>query len=180
MIEKPILRGAGMTLRPLGVEHAAALFAGFEDPESKRLTGTSQEFTLEQCEAFYRRIPDDGSRVDYGIFEDTKPAHLCGEVVINEIDWDAQTGHFRVAISNPEDRNRGLGSRAIRILFAHAFQVLGLKRIDLEVYAFNPRGIHVYESLGFVRTGLQKAELEWDGETTDLIEMQLTAAAFTS
>ncbi len=178
MSAKPELSGDGLTLRPLGLEHAAAIFAGFDDPESKRLTGTTQDITLEQCEAFYRRVPNDASRVDYGIFEDANPERLCGELVINEIDWQAHTGHFRIAISNPSDRDRGLGQRAIRILFTHAFDQMGLQRIDLEVYAFNPRAIHVYESLGFARTGLQKAALEWEGETTDLIEMQLTAEAY--
>jgi RimJ/RimL family protein N-acetyltransferase len=179
MIDKPVLRGDGMTLRPMGLEHAQVMFESLTDPESMRLTGTSQEFTIEQCEAFYTRIPDDPSRLDYGIYEDSNPDRVCGEVVINGIDWEARTSNFRVAIHWPADRNRGLGRRAIRLLFQHAFEVVGLKRIDLEVYTFNPRAIHVYESLGFVRTGLQKAALEWEGETTDAIEMQLTADTFT-
>ena len=38
-------------------------------------------------------------------------------------------------------------------MLRHGFEILRMHRIELGVYAFNPRAIHVYEKLGFKREG---------------------------
>ena len=48
MLDKPVLRGQNVMLRPITAEHAEAMFAGLSDGEAMRLTGTQEAFTLEQ------------------------------------------------------------------------------------------------------------------------------------
>jgi len=44
---------------------------------------------------------------------------------------------------------KGYGSRRTRTLLQYAFEEAGLHRIELQVFAFNPRAIRVYEKVGF-------------------------------
>ena len=62
----------------------------------------------------------------------------------------------------------GLGTEATRLVVDHGFRVLGLHRITLEVYDFNPRARHVYEKVGFVHEGTGREALLFDGEWVDV------------
>ena len=55
----------------------------------------------------------------------------------------------------------------------YGFRELGLHRISLGVYDFNPRAIHVYEKMGFKREGIMRDALYWDGEYVDEIMMSV-------
>jgi RimJ/RimL family protein N-acetyltransferase len=45
--------------------------------------------------------------------------------------------------------------------------VVGIHRIELEVYDFNPRARHVYEKIGFIHEGTKRDALLWDGAWVD-------------
>jgi RimJ/RimL family protein N-acetyltransferase len=45
--------------------------------------------------------------------------------------------------------------------------VVGVYRVELEVFDFNPRARHVYEKVGFVHEGTKRDALRRDGEWTD-------------
>ena len=138
MRDKPILKSKHITLRPITEEDAEAMFAGLSDAESQRLTGTQQDFTLAQVQAFCARVADADDRLDYAITVSSDPRYL-GEVVLNEIDWTNKSAHFRIALSGAENRGKGYGTEATRLILEHAFATLGLHRIALEVFDFNPR-----------------------------------------
>ena len=72
--------------------------------------------------------------------------------------------------------NRGIGTEATRLVVDHVFGAIDdppVNRLELEVYAFNPRAITVYERIGFVREGVRRAALRWDGEFVDAITMSI-------
>ena len=53
----------------------------------------------------------------------------------------------------------------------HAFEVGGVHRVELEVYASNPRARAVYERAGFVVEGVRRDALLFDGAYVDAIVM---------
>ncbi|MNP53465.1 Spermidine N(1)-acetyltransferase [compost metagenome] len=55
----------------------------------------------------------------------------------------------------------------------HAFEKLNLHRVELGVFAFNKRAIHVYEKLGFNREGVQRDLLFLNQEYHDSILMSM-------
>jgi RimJ/RimL family protein N-acetyltransferase len=57
----------------------------------------------------------------------------------------------------------------------HAFDVVGVHRVELEVYTFNPRARHVYEKIGFVHEGTKREALYWDGQWIDAHTMAVLA-----
>jgi RimJ/RimL family protein N-acetyltransferase len=148
--ELPVLTGRRVRLEPMGAQHADALVAGINDPESSRLTGTHATFTPEQIREWAATRPEHHDRADWVIVR-REDERVIGELVLNQFDPDNAAANVRIAITDPAARGRGLGTEAIVMMLPHAFEVAGLHRISLGVHAFNPRAIRAYEKCGFVR-----------------------------
>ncbi|PKO19251.1 MAG: GNAT family N-acetyltransferase [Chloroflexi bacterium HGW-Chloroflexi-10] len=177
MLEKPNLYGKAVVLRPITVEDAPAVFAALADKETMRLTGTQQDFTYDQVEDFCEKISQADDRLDYAITLPEAPAYI-GEVVINGIDWENRSANFRIAMGGQQYFGKGYGTEAARLILNYAFQTLGLHRVELEVYDFNPRAQHVYEKIGFVREGVRRDVLLREGEYHSAIQMSLLEAEY--
>lgn len=163
---KPILKGELVELRPVEEADAAGMLA--TDPETFRLTGTHAyaQFTLESLKNWYATRAEHDDRLDLSIIERTS-RKWAGEVVLNELDASNESCGFRIALQGPRFYGGGLGSEATRLVVDYAFNVVGVHRIELEVYDFNPRARHVYEKVGFVHEGTKRDALRWDGEWID-------------
>lgn len=169
--DKPTIIGDRVILRPVTGDDAEAFFSSLDDEETIRLTGTHASFTFEQIEAWTASRADAPDRLDLSIIDKESGAWV-GELAILDWDKDNHSCGFRIAIG-PEGRNRGLGSEATRLIVDYVFEHLPINRIGLEVFAFNPRAIHVYERAGFTREGVHRAALYWDGEYHDSILMSI-------
>lgn len=173
MLEKPVLEGRLITLRPLTEKDADVMFAAADNAEVNRLTGTTQTATLEQYRTHYARLLAAQDRVDYAIIPNEKPEKVVGEVVLNAIDEQNRSANFRIMLLNESYFGKGYGSEATRLMVKHGFERLELHRIDLEVYDFNPRAARVYEKAGFVREGVKRDVLFWDGAFHSAIVMSI-------
>jgi RimJ/RimL family protein N-acetyltransferase len=170
---KPTLEGSLVVLRPVAAADAAGLLA--IDPETERLTGSHRAagfFTLENVESWYATRASHADRLDLSIIERSS-GQWAGEVVLNELDVQNESCGFRIALQGPRFYGRGLGTEAARLIIGYAFGAVGVHRIGLEVYDFNPRARHVYEKLGFVPEGTMRDALRWDGQWVDCHVMGL-------
>ncbi|MBB3089864.1 RimJ/RimL family protein N-acetyltransferase [Nocardioides albus] len=179
--EKPTLVGSAVVLRPFldgDVDTMARILA---DPEVLRLTGSVHGDTEaaatdaasavpdEQLREWYATRDDQPDRLDLAIV-DQKTSMLVGEAAINEVDTSNRSANFRILIG-PEGRNRGLGTEATRLIVDYCFRTTALNRIELCVYAFNPRAQRTYEKAGFSVEGVQREALRYDGGYVDAIVM---------
>lgn len=169
---KPTLTGERVVLRPVTVDDVPGLAAMLADPDGRRLTGTHATFTGEQLRTWYATRAGQADRLDLAVV-DRESGRYAGEVVLNDLDGDNLCCGFRISLG-PAARGRGLGTEATRLVVGYAFG-LGLHRVELEVYAFNPRALAVYEKAGFVREGVRRDALRWDGEWVDAIMMAVLA-----
>ena len=172
--DKPTLSGELVTLRPVGPEDVAGLVELLHDPESMRLTGSRAEFSLEVAERWYATRGEHDDRLDLAILE-LEGGGYVGEVVLNELDPVNRSCGFRICLVGPRAFGRGFGTEATRLILDHAFDVVGLNRVELEVYDFNPRARHVYEKVGFVHEGTKRQALHWDGQWVDAHLMAMLA-----
>lgn len=170
-LAKPTLRGARVTLRPVREGDAAGLFKMVQDPESNRLTGTQRSFTFEEVTAWYGRVGGEADRIDCAVTLNEDGAYI-GEAVLNEIDETNRGANFRISLKRAF-WGQGYGSEAARLLLGYGFGALGLHRIGLEVFAFNPRAVRAYEKLGFKLEGRLREVLHWDGRYHDALVMSL-------
>lgn len=171
---RPTLNGRRVDLRPIAEADAADMHASLFDAETMRLTGTRQSYALEDVRAHCAGLEARHDRVDLAIC-DARDGRWLGEVVLMDIDDLDRTAGFRIALAAERLTGRGYGREAARLLLAWAFDVLGLHRVALEVYAFNPRAIHVYETLGFRHEGRLREVLLQDGQRHDALVMGMLA-----
>ncbi len=177
-LPQPLLVDDNLMLRQLGLQDADSMLFGLDDEQALKLTGTQRRFTPDQVRAHCARVAGDPDRIDYAITLGGNAA--VGEVVLNSLDRQNRLMWFRVAIWRDDTREKGLGTRAARLVLDHAFDTLGLNRIELEVYAFNTRAKHVYEKLGFRVEGRRREAMWWGNEAVDAIGMGLLAADYMS
>lgn len=161
-----------LRLDPHGPQHLAGLWAALANEESTRLTGTHATFTRDGVRSYLAGLAGRHDRADWAIIRTEDEAYL-GEVVLNELDADNESMNLRIALDG--EFGRGYGTEATRAVIAHGLDVIGLHRISLEVYAFNPRAQRVYEKCGFVREGIARDALLWDGQRVDAIMMSILA-----
>ena len=150
----------GYLIRPSRLEDAEdyyhSLFSPL-DPEAARLTGSPYHFPKETVLSFFKRCIADETRHDFLILDPS--GCIIGESVINEYDPQTNSANYRIFLSGSHNRDRGIGTWAVRTACAFAFEEINLTRLTLSVYDFNPRAIHVYEKCGFESIGREDNEL---------------------
>ncbi|MEH1014528.1 GNAT family protein [Micromonospora sp. CPCC 206060] len=172
---KPTLVGDRVVLRPFIDADLPAFVAVLADPEVRRLTGSAggEEFDAERCRRWYSTRNAQTDRLDLAVV-DRATGECVGEVVLNEYDPANASCSFRTLLA-ANGRDRGLGTEAVRLIVGHGFAQLGLHRISLEVYAFNPRARRVYEKVGFVAEGILREALRDGDSWVDATVMSILA-----
>lgn len=153
---------------------AEFMWADAHDDEITFFTGSHGEFTRDRIDQWCATRPDQGDRLDLAVV-DAESGGWMGEVVIN--DWDAENRScgFRIALS-ADARDHGIGTEATQLIVDYVFTTIDdpqVNRISLEVYDFNPRGLAVYEKVGFLPEGVLRDALYWKGEFHDAIVMSV-------
>ena len=176
-MDKPTLHGDGIDLLPIRGEDARTMFEAGFDRELNRQTGIHKRHSLSAVQAHCRRVGAAVDRYDFGIWV---RGALVGEVVLSDVSPENRSAALRIAIWRRGSRDKGFGTAALRLVLDFAFVRLSLNRVELEVYASNPRARRVYEKLGFVAEGVRRQALWWDNEPVDAIVMALLAADYRS
>ena len=175
---KPTLRGAKVLLRPFTPADILDLGPVLADPDVLRLTGSvsstaetvARSADLDAAtQKWYDSRAQQADRLDLAIV-DPVTGRCVGEAVLNELREQDDACNFRILIG-PAGRDRGLGTEATRLIVSHAFRTTTLHRIELEVYAFNPRARHAYERADFRYEGEKRQAFKFDDEYIDTIVM---------
>lgn len=160
-----------LLLVQLGAEHFEEVWQSLQDPDAMKLTATTQTFSPDQVRASLAQLRGREDRADFAVTRKDDDSFL-GEAVLNELDEANQSMNFRIAL-NQRARDKGYGTEATKAVVDFGFDQVGLHRITLGVYAFNPRAQHVYEKVGFVQEGRLRESLLWEGERYDDILMAI-------
>ncbi|WP_052411548.1 GNAT family N-acetyltransferase [Streptomyces sp. NRRL S-118] len=170
---KPTLTGEKVVLRPFTADDAPVMAEILADPEVLKYTGTSAdpEMSEDFLRSWYGSRNDRTDRLDLALV-DRASGGVVGELVLNEWDETHRSCNFRTLVGRA-GRGRGLGTEAIRMFLAHGFEGIGLHRVSLGVYAFNPRALRVYEKVGFVHEGVEREVLLHEGEWIDSLTMSV-------
>jgi RimJ/RimL family protein N-acetyltransferase len=181
---KPTLAGRLVVLRPFRAGDLPAMQEVMLDPEARILTGS-----VHDAAQAWAPLPLEEAALarDWLLSRNGQPDRLdlavtgqadggcVGEAVLNDWDPGNESCNFRIFLG-PLGRNRGFGTEATRLIVGYGFERLGLHRISLEVYAFNPRARRVYEKIGFRAEGVLRESLRYNGQWIDATVMSVLAA----
>jgi RimJ/RimL family protein N-acetyltransferase len=173
------LQGDLIYLKKLDKEYLDQYWEGLNNCslEAKVLTGTQQVFNKSDAERYIENISEDRSRIDFLMFS-KESNKMIGEVVINDIYRNNRSANLRIAINRKEDFSKGYGSEAMLLTLNYGFGMLNLHRIELDVFSFNERAIHVYEKMGFVREGIRRDGWFFNNRYYDMITMSILEEEF--
>jgi RimJ/RimL family protein N-acetyltransferase len=169
------LVGEGVELRRHDRDNYPLYARWYGDEEIWRLTSWAAK-PLRQKEV--ERLFEDrkGSVVDdsFAVHREgeEEPLGVISLVNISEANASAE---LSIIVGEERDRNKGLGTEAIRVILRYAFEDLGLERVGLSVFEFNELAIQAYEKLGFQREGRMEQAIRRDGALHDAILMRIRA-----
>lgn len=150
--QKPVLSHAAITLRDATPLDVPARFALGNTPEIQAMFGADpasvRDITPEAAHAWVQSHMDDPHAwiIEVG-------GALIGGVRLHTINYSDKRAQIAIGIVDPNALGKGLGTCAMQLLAAHAFDTLGLHRLGCRVLDFNDRAIAAYEKVGFVVEG---------------------------
>ena len=167
------LVGEHIYLSPTSVEDAEKYTKWLNDFETTDYIGQSTKiYTVENEKNFLENCSKKENGVTLGIIK-LDNDELIGNCGLKDIDSIGRTATLGIFIGDKEERNKGYGAEAIKLLLDYGFNYLNLNEINLDVYSFNERAIKCYEKVGFKEYGRRRECIYLNGKYYDLISMDI-------
>ena len=172
------LVGEHIYLSPVCVEDVEKYTKWMNDFETTDYVGQSTRiYTIENEKKFLENCSEKENDVTLGIVK-LDNDELIGNCGLKEISAVNRTATLGIFIGEKEERNKGYGVEAIKLLLDYGFNYLNLHEINLEVYAFNKRAIKCYEKVGFKEYGRRRESSYLNGTYYDIINMDILKSEF--
>lgn len=171
----PRLIGQHVMLREYQSEDFSCIRQWVNDATVTRYLSTrfwAPQSTVDTQEFLSRMMQSSHNAYNF-VIADAKDGRYIGQLDMFRVDWRLRQGEIGMVIASAEDRGRGFGTEALRLLSRFAFETLGLERIELEVHMHNAAAIRCYEKAGFVLEGIKRHAYYNDGAFSDLGMMSL-------
>jgi len=168
--------GERIYLSPMNPDDAELYVKWLSDIEVTRwLSSTGSVYSLPAERAYLENAVKDTNNYQFAIIlrEGDRLIGNIGLMDVQQINRRATLGLF---IGEAEDRSKGYGSEAIRLLLGFGFNWLGLRNIDLHVNSDNARAIACYKKAGFREYGRRHGAVFADGRWYDDVLMEALAA----
>jgi ribosomal-protein-alanine N-acetyltransferase len=164
------LKGEDVSLEPLRDEDAVPMFRWINDRSLVELNAPFEPVSEESHRRWFEEIRNRlGVRI-FGIRLSASDA-LIGSCQLLHIVPQRGTCELQVRIGEASARGRGYGTEAVRLLTRHAFDDLGLHRVEPRVFETNEIALRTFEKAGFVREGVLREYALVGGERVGLVIM---------
>lgn len=170
-MDTDLLTGELVRLVALDIEEDPKLLSEWDrDSEFQRLLNSesASRYNPKQVREFLEKEIDS---MHFYIIQRLEDERKIGLIDLNGIDWVSRNAWVGIGIGEREFWGKGYGTDAMKILLRHAFTVLNLQRVSLNVFDFNQRGYASYLKCGFKEEGRLPAALMKAGKRCDLIFM---------
>ncbi|MEM1339203.1 MAG: GNAT family N-acetyltransferase [Bacteroidota bacterium] len=156
------LSGKNCFLRALEPEDLQFLYEVENDEGIWEISGTLTPYSKVVLKKYLSNAHRD-------IFE-VKQLRLCicgsdearlGLVDLFDFDPKNNRAGLGIVISNAENRNKGIGEEAVRLVLAYVFSTLGLHQVYVNILEENSASRHLFEKLGFEKIGVKKDWVRW-------------------
>ena len=163
------IRGSRLRLRPITPDDLPTLMRWLSDPEVMAFYGLPPA-DLDEA----RRIYLEPSGLPAWKFIIEAEDRAIGEIQYSysyaDVTWSAGIDIF---IGEPEARDRGLGTEAIRTLLQYLFETKGVSRVAIDPEPSNCRAVRAYEKAGFRLDGVIRRHMKIDDRWADAAFMTI-------
>ncbi len=169
MISDNLWIGKLVRLTGLRKEDAKAFSNWHNDAGFLRLVDAevARPRTAEEIEKWFEEWQKDSKQICFAVRK-LDSEELLGFIALEGILWSHAVAWLGVGIGDRGEWDKGYGRDAISLLLKYGFDELNLYRIQLTVFAYNERGIALYEKLGFRREGAFREFMQRDGRRYDM------------
>ena len=164
----PVLETPRVRLRRYRADDAHAMYALYSDPVVMRYWSFPPWVELAQARTYLDRAlagMDSGEIFPWAI-ADRDSDRLIGALTLFSLHAEQLRAEIGYSLS-PEFQGRGLAAEALRLGLAHAFDALGLLRVEADIDPRNNASWRLLERLGFQREGLLRKRWRVNGEVCD-------------
>jgi RimJ/RimL family protein N-acetyltransferase len=167
-----VLHGPRVTLRAIRRDDLERLSAFNNDVETELAGGGDPPYpqSLERLLAGWDADTAKGGR-DGTSFAIEVDGLFIGQCALFHRDAVAGTAELGITIGDKAYWSRGYGRETIGLLLEYAFRYVNIRRVWLQVWANNERGIRCYLACGFVEEGRLRRHVWSQGQYIDLVEM---------
>lgn len=167
------VEGKNVYLSPMNTEDYELYTKWMNDHKvTDFLSNTSRVYTLESEKKWLEDMVL-GNNVSFAIVK-SENDELLGNIALhnpNYIDGIAELGIF---LGEEENKSKGYGSEAIKLLLGFAFNTLNMNNVMLRYFSFNKRAKKCYEKCGFKEFGVRHNAKHINNEFYDEVYMEVT------
>lgn len=159
--------GPNLFVRPLRRDDLGDRYRGwFEDPDVCKFSSHGAfPKSPGEFETFANTLHG-ASQIVWGIFH-TDHGHI-GNAALQSLSWVSRSAEFAILLGEKNYWGIGLGRSVASAIVRHGFERLNLNRIYLGTAVTNHGMVRIAESLGFLREGLFREHLFFDGRAVDV------------
>jgi RimJ/RimL family protein N-acetyltransferase len=150
---------AQVELTRLRDEDSDTLFRWINDRETVELSAVFRPVPRAEHDAWFADVR---LRPDVEIYAIRADGRLVGSCQLHAIDRAEGSAQLQIRIGEEDARGHGIGTAAVRLLLARAFDGLGLDHVRLHVFETNERAIATYSKCGFLETGRRDGTVEME------------------
>ena len=170
----PCLSTERLELRALRPDDAAAVYGLRSDAANLRFWSAPPYEDVAQARDFIRGVQqpaEDATSLQWG-FTLRGAAEVIGTVALVRIDRSNGRAEVGFLLGRPH-QGRGLAAEAVSAVLAHAFDSMGLRRVEADIDPDNTPSLRLVERLGFQREGLLRERWCVAGQVTDTVFLGL-------
>ena len=127
----------------------------------------SAAMVKKQYENIEKEIDDDKSMYYFAI-RARDDNRLIGNAIVEDIEWPNGNCEIHLGIGSTDDRRKGYGTQALRMLLRFAFAEINMYRVTAHVPQYNEAAIALLKRFGFVEEVRRRQALARDGQRWDL------------
>jgi len=165
-----MLIGERVILGPMLNADAPLLFEWINTRDLVLMNAPYRPIGEDRQAEWFRRIQRDAS-TDFFAVRERSSERMLGSCQLRKIHPIHRSAELQIRIARPEDRGRGFGTEAVRLLVGFGFRDRNLHRIELNVFADNLAARRAYAKAGFLEEGTRRQVAFINGKYVDLMSM---------
>ena len=165
--------GERLYLSPINPDDIVIYTKWINDPEVVNWIGGACNVISLPCERAWLEANTNGPHQYNFAIVLRNGNRLLGNVSLMDVSAVNRSARLGIFIGETDDRSKGYGAEALKLMVDYGFRWLGLRNIDLEVDAENQRAIRCYEKVGFRQYGRRTDSIFYDGQWHDRVCMEV-------